>query len=346
VTDNNLRVPGAARAEDVLPPRYTSTLQALASAAAEEPAGIVTKDNAAEEIQRLLKDADRRRGTIAVALGVLGTGTNTAKERASAARLASHAEQELTHIGDRLRTALRAVGLLIPALLVAVGLTVGGPSVGHAEAAEGPQPDPVAAVASQTVRVTLGAAPVTAWVRASVYTPVGAGLVVRLGVVGSRSHRRHLLHRAHVPDPGQDRPPHLPGRPHLRPGRRRRHGRRRQQRHDRRTPALPVRRGDLDADQYGDGLTVSARLYAYTPALGAWTPQQASPVKVQELRAGRWVTIAATTNRRGRFLITVITGGGPRTLRVHRDTGATVAATNGTARHFYLYPTDVPDGTV
>jgi hypothetical protein len=267
VTDNNLRVPGAARAEDVLPPRYTSTLQALASAAAEEPAGIVTKDNAAEEIQRLLKDADRRRGTIAVALGVLGTGTNTAKERASAARLASHAEQELTHIGDRLRTALRAVGLLIPALLVAVGLTVGGPSVGRAEAAEGPQPDPVAAVTSQTVRVTLGAAPVTAWVRASVYTG-RARLVVCLGVVGSRTHRRHLLHRAHVPDPGQDRPRTFPV------------GRTFAQVVDDATDVavsnvtIDARRpsrfgvGTWTPTQYGDGLTVSARLYAYTPALG------------------------------------------------------------------------------
>jgi hypothetical protein len=105
--------------------------------------------------------------------------------------------------------------------------------------------------------------------------------------------------------------------------------------------------GTWTPTQYGDGLTVSARLYAYTPALGAWTPQQASPVKVQEFRGGRWVTVAkATTNRRGVFLVTFIIGGGPHTLRVRRDTGATVAATNGTARHFYLYPTDVPDGVI
>jgi hypothetical protein len=118
------------------------------------------------------------------------------------------------------------------------------------------------------------------------------------------------------------------------------------------TPArvtLEVRRpsrfgaGTWTPTYWGDGLTVSAALYAYTPALGAWTPQKSSPVQVQELRAGRWVTVATlTTNSRGVFTGSVTLGGGLHTVRVARVQGATVTATVGTAHTFYLVPTDVP----
>lgn len=105
--------------------------------------------------------------------------------------------------------------------------------------------------------------------------------------------------------------------------------------------------GTWTTTAYGDGLTVYATLYAYTPAVGRYTPQKFSPVKVQELQAGRWVTVAkGKTNSAGRFLITAIVGGGEHTLRVRRDAGATVAGQNGTAHVFDLYPTDVPDGVI
>jgi hypothetical protein len=76
------------------------------------------------------------------------------------------------HIGEeaaRLQRLL-AAGALVLALAVAA--VVAGPSVGRAEAMEAPQPDPVAV---QTVRVPLGAVPVTVYVRANVYTPVARG---------------------------------------------------------------------------------------------------------------------------------------------------------------------------
>lgn len=106
-------------------------------------------------------------------------------------------------------------------------------------------------------------------------------------------------------------------------------------------------RGVWTPTQYGDGLTVYAPLYAYTPAVGRWTPQQSSPVRVEERIAGRWVLRAtATTNSRGIALVTVIIGGGPHTMRVRRLQGATVEPTAGTAHDFCLVPTDVPDGVI
>jgi hypothetical protein len=67
-----------------------------------------------------------------------------------------------------------AAGALGLAVLAGVVLSPAGGST--AQAAEGPEPDPVAAVsAPATVRVTLGAAPVTVWVRATVYTEKAPG---------------------------------------------------------------------------------------------------------------------------------------------------------------------------
>jgi hypothetical protein len=154
----------------VLPTGYTTPLPAS------EPAAVVTKANAAEEAFRALTDAQRRLGTIGVAVDMLGIPAKD-EDPGVNARLSDHAASELAHVRDRLRTALRAVGLLIPALLVAVGLTLGGPGAGSAQAAtaiEAPQPDPVP-VAAQTVRVTLGAVPVTVYVRATVYTETAPG---------------------------------------------------------------------------------------------------------------------------------------------------------------------------
>jgi hypothetical protein len=239
-----------------------------------------------------------------------------------------------------------AAGALGLAVLAGVVLSPAGGST--AQAAEGPESDPVAAVSAPTTYgVTLGAAGATARIRvttphmtprglrcASVWSPVsflGRACSYRTSftvpvVLGRYTPLgRSILAVTDDVAPMNTTPARV---------------------------ALEVRRpsrfgaGTWTPTYWGDGLTVSAALYAYTPALGAWTPQKSSPVQVQELRASRWVTVATlTTNSRGVFTGSVTLGGGPHAVRVHRDAGATVTATNGTARDFYLYPTDVPDGT-
>jgi hypothetical protein len=328
----------------VLPTGYTTPLRP--AAATEQPAAVVTKGNAAEEAFRALTDAQRRLGTIGLAVDMLGIPPKD-EDPGVNARLSDHAASELAHVRDRLRTALRAVGLLIPALLVAVGLTLGGTGAGSAQAAEGPEPDPAAAavsVAARTVPVVLSASPVTARIRvttphvtprgyhcASVWSPVSflgracsryATFTVPVVLGRFTPLGRSVLAVTDDVAPMDTTPARV---------------------------VLKVRRpsrfgvGTWTPTYWGDGLTVTATLYAYTPALAAWTPQKSSPVKVQELRAGRWVTVATlTTNSRGVFTGSVTLGGGPHTVRVARVQGATVAATVGTAHTFYLVPTDVP----
>jgi hypothetical protein len=82
---------------------------------------VVSEDNAAEVAMRALVDAQRRLGTIGLAVDMLGAPAK-GQEPGIDARLSDHAAAELAHVRDRLRTAMRAVGLLVPALLVAVGL--------------------------------------------------------------------------------------------------------------------------------------------------------------------------------------------------------------------------------
>jgi hypothetical protein len=263
--------------------------------------------------------------------------------------LAAKIEAEATRL-QRLVKALAAGALA--ALVLTVGLAA-GPSAGSAQAAEGPEPDPVAAVAAPaTVRVVLGAAGATARARVTTpnVTPRGlrcasvwatSSVTLRLGparlghacsyrtsfTVPVTLDRYTPLGRSILAVTDDVAPMNT-------------------------TPArvvLIVRRpskfglGTWTPTYYGDGLTVSATLYAYTPAAGAWTPQRNSPVKVQELRAGRWVTVTTlTTNGRGVFTGSVTLGGGLHTVRVVRPQGATVTATVGTAHTFYLVPTDVP----
>jgi hypothetical protein len=245
----------------------------------------------------------------------------------------------------RLRRLVKALAAgALAALVLTVGLAA-GPSAGSAQAAEGPEPDPVAAVAAPaTVRVTLGAAGATARVRvttpnvtprglhcASVWSPVSflgracsryATFTVPVALGRFTPLGRSILAVTDDVAPMNTTPARV---------------------------VLEVRRpsrfgaGTWTPTYWGDGLTVSATLYAYTPAAGAWTPQRNSPVKVQELRAGRWVTVATlTTNSRGVFTGSVTLGGGLHTVRVARPQGATVTATVGTAHTFYLVPTDVP----
>jgi hypothetical protein len=255
--------------------------------------------------------------------------------------LAAKIEAEATRL-QRLVKALAAGALA--ALVLTVGLAA-GPSAGSAQAAEGPEPDPVAAVAAPaTVRVVLGAAGATARARvttpnvtprglhcASAWSPVSflgracsryATFTVPVALGRFTPLGRSILAVTDDVAPMNTTPARV---------------------------VLEVRRpsrfgaGTWTPTYWGDGLTVSATLYAYTPAAGAWTPQRNSPVKVQELRAGRWVTVATlTTNSRGVFTGSVTLGGGLHTVRVARPQGATVTATVGTAHTFYLVPTDVP----
>jgi hypothetical protein len=249
------------------------------------------------------------------------------------------AAREIAETATRLQRLLRALAAgALAALVLTVGLAA-GPSQ-RAEAAEAPQPDPVAV---RTVPVMLGAAPVTVYVRASVYTPTARGWWCasvwtargRIGGTCSIS--------ASFPVPVTIDPRTFPV------------GRTFAQVVDDATDVAvsnvtldarrPSRfgRGTWTPTYYGDGLTVTAPLYAYTPALGRWTPQNASPVQVQERINGRWVVRATlTTNRAGIAAGSVILGGGLHTVRVARVSGRTVWSTVGTARTFYLVPTDVP----
>jgi hypothetical protein len=205
----------------------------------------------------------------------------------------------------RLQRLLRA---LAAGTLAAVALTVGlaaGPGSSSAEAAEAPQPDPAAAVSVgvRTVPVVLSSAVVTARIPVTTthVTPAGyhcaAVFSARLGFVG----------RACSLLPSFTVAVRLDAR------------------------AVPVGRSTLTVvddvapfdglpatvtlvarrpSRFGTGtwtptygataLTVTAPLLMYSPAAGAVAAAATSPVQVQELRAGRWVTVATlTTNRYG-----------------------------------------------
>lgn len=312
----------------VLPTGYTTPLPAS------EPAAVVTKANAAEEAFRALTDAQRRLGTIGVAVDVLGIPAKD-EDPGVNARLSDHAASELAHVRDRLRTALRAVGLLIPALLVAVGLTLGGTGAGSAQAAtaiEAPQPDPVP-VAAQTVRVTLGAAPTFVTVRATTYARVAPSWSCASVWVAGRGRIGGTCSIASsFPIPVRIDPRTWPV------------GRTFAQVVD---DATDVAVGNVTFDarrpsRFGWGTwldlgrgdeLVSAPLYAYTARVGAWTPQKSSPVQVQELVAGRWVARATlTTTAQGVASGVVHLGGGVHWVRVVRPAGATVWSTRGTIR--------------
>jgi hypothetical protein len=182
------------------------------------------------------------------------------------------------------------------------------------------------------VRVTLGAAPVTAWVRASVYTRVARGwwcasVWTARGRIGGTC------------SIGSTFPIPVRINPHTFPV-----GRTFAQvvddatdvavsnvTIDARRPSRFARGTWLDLGR-GDEF-VSAPLVAYTASVGAWTPQRYSPVQVQELVAGRWVVRATlTTTARGVASGVVHLGGGVHRVRVVRPAGATVWSTRGTTR--------------
>jgi hypothetical protein len=230
----------------------------------------------------------------------------------------------------RLVKALSAGALGLAVLAGVVLSPVGGST---AQAAEAPQPDPVAAVsAPATVRVTLGAAPVTVWVRATVYTETSPGWfcasmwTARGRVSGTCSIGRTF------PIPVTIDPRTFPV------------GRTFAQVVDDAT-GVAVSNVTIDArrpSRFGQGTWldlgrgdefVSAPLAAYTASVGAWTPQRYSPVQVQELVAGRWAVRATlTTTARGVASGVVHLGGGVHRVRVVRPAGATVWSTRGTTR--------------
>jgi hypothetical protein len=255
--------------------------------------------------------------------------------------LAAKIEAEATRL-QRLVKALAAGALA--ALVLTVGLAA-GPSAGSAQAAEGPEPDPVAAVtAPATVRVILGAAPVTARVRvttpnvtprglhcASVWSPVSF-----LGRACSRYAtftipvvlgRYTPLGRSILAVTDDVAPMNT-------------------------TPArvvLEVRRpsrfgaGYFEDRGRGD-LAVRVPVFLYSPAAGRWVPQVQSPVQVQERVGGAWrVRATLTTNPPGLAVGVVHLGGGVHIIRVVRPAGRTVWATTGRVHVFNLLtePVDV-----
>jgi hypothetical protein len=106
-----------------------------------------------------------------------------------------------------------AAGALGLAVLAGVVLSPAGGST--AQAAEAPEPDPVAAVsAPATVRVTLGAAGATARIRVTTPTHDAARPSLRVRVVPCELPGPRLLPVRHVHRPGRPGPVHAPGAQH------------------------------------------------------------------------------------------------------------------------------------
>jgi hypothetical protein len=214
---------------------------------------VVSEDNAAEVAMRALVDAQRRLGTIGLAVDMLGAPAK-GQEPGIDARLSDHAAAELAHVRDRLRTAMRAVGLLVPALLVAVGLVFapgGTPTASAATVAapvasmEAPQPDPLPLFPRHPARFDRG-----------LWVDLGSGDVA-----------------------------------------------------------------------------VSAPLRELVGSLG-WLPSPWAVVNVQQLRRGRWVTVARlqTDTADGRANGIVHVGGGVKYLRVVHPADVWTLATTGAKR--------------
>jgi hypothetical protein len=236
-----------------------------------------------------------------------------------------------------------AAGTLGLAVLAGVVLSPAGGST--AQAAEGPEPDPVATVsAPATVRVTLGAAGATARIRvttprvtprglhcASVWSPVSflgracsQYVTFTVPVVLGRYTPlgRSILVFTDDVAPMNTTPARV---------------------------VLEVRRpsrfgaGYFEDRGRGD-LAVRVPVFLYSPAAGRWVPQVQSPVQVQERVGGAWrVRATLTTNPPGLAVGVVHLGGGVHIIRVVRPAGRTVWATTGRVHVFNLLtePVDV-----
>lgn len=234
---------------------------------------------------------------------------------------------------QRLLRALASGALMA---LAAVGIVLAPSGTGHAEAAtvpavasiEAPEPDFPPAV---TYPVTLGARPVTVYVRASVYAPVARGwycgsVYTAAGRIGGTCSIASTF-----PIPVTIDPRAFPV------------GRTFAQVVDDATDTAvanitfdarrPSRFGVgtyLDRGQ-GD-LEVHVPVYLYSAARG-WVPQVQSPVQIQELTRRGWRTRATlTTNPPGLASGIVHLGGGRHIIRAVRPAGATVWGTTGQNR--------------
>jgi hypothetical protein len=243
--------------------------------------------------------------------------------------LADRISQEATRL-QRLVKAL-AVGALA-ALVLTVGLAA-GPSQ-RAEAAEAPQPDPVAV---RTVPVVLSSAYVTVGIPVTTRNLTPRGL--HCSSVWSTTQLPAYLGRACSLSASFTVPVTLDARQLPL-------GRSTVRYTDDVAPmdspvgtvTLVARRPTkfglgMWADLGSGQVFVSAPVRMYSPAAGRWLPQNLAPVYVQEYTARGWVRVATlTTNRLGIAAGVVTTGGGVFRMRVVRPVGATVTAATGTTR--------------
>jgi hypothetical protein len=103
-------------------------------------APMVSRERAAEEVRRLVQEARQ-----SVALMEIAADLTSSKGSAKTnEELAAGISREARHANERLRRALSYLSALAVAAFVAVGLVVAPVGGGRAEAAEAPQPDPVA----------------------------------------------------------------------------------------------------------------------------------------------------------------------------------------------------------
>jgi hypothetical protein len=197
------------------------------------------------------------------------------------------AAREIAETATRLQRLLRALAAgALAALVLTVGLAA-GPSQ-RAEAAEAPQPDPVAV---RTVPVVLSSAYVTVRIPVTTRNLTPRGL--HCSSVWSTTQLPAYLGRACSLSASFTVPVTLDARQLPL-------GRSTVRYTDDVAPmdspvgtvTLVARRpsrfgvGTWTPTYYGDGLTVTAPLYAFTPALGRWTPQNASPVRSRSASTG------------------------------------------------------------
>jgi hypothetical protein len=246
--------------------------------------------------------------------------------------LAAGISREARHANERLRRALSYLSALAVAAFVAVGL-VAGPSQ-RAEAAEAPQPDPVAV---RTVPVVLSSAYVTARIPVTTRNLTPRGL--HCSSVWSTTQLPAYLGRACSLSASFTVPVTLDARQLPL-------GRSTVRYTDDVAPmdspvgtvTLVARRPTkfglgMWADLGSGQVFVSAPVRMYSPAAGRWLPQNLAPVYVQEYTARGWVRVATlTTNRYGIAAGVVTTGGGVFRMRVVRPVGSTVTAATGTTR--------------
>jgi hypothetical protein len=297
---------GKHRAEDALPAGYVPSHQTQLAHVAQEL------------------------GAMRITADIIAKGDGSVADRVAA--------KDLSQRAGAAQRLLRAIAGGALVALVAVGLSVGGAR--PAAAAEAPQPDPVAVSVTLTAgSVTVGVPVTTRGVDshgkhcASVWGPTSYGR----GFVG-RICSRHSAFTVPVTLDSRYVPVGLSTMAVV---------------DDVNPLATYPQVVNLTArrpSKFGVGrwvplpqgqLYVSATLYSYTPAKGAWTPQQSSPVRVRvwSAKRGRWMVKATlTTDAHGVFAGVVYLGEGAHIVDVDRLPGATVTGVTGASHTFVLAP--------